>query len=149
MVTDVPTAPLLGSRFVRTGIGTVKLKPLLASPTTVTTMFPVVAPDGTGTTMLVMLQLLGVAATPLNLSVLLPCEEPKFEPEIVTIAPGIPEEGETLEITGVGAEPTVNGNALLTNPSNVVKTTGPVVAPVGTSRVTLVLEFQCVVDPTF
>jgi hypothetical protein len=38
----------------------------------VTITLPVVAPDGTGTVMLVVLQELGVAAVPLNLTVLLP-----------------------------------------------------------------------------
>src|SRR5256885_11850821 len=46
---------------------TVKLTPLLATPPTVTITLPVVAPVGTGATMLVALQLVGVAATPLNL----------------------------------------------------------------------------------
>jgi hypothetical protein len=48
------------------GMFTVKLTPLLATPPTVTTTLPVVAPDGTGATMLVALQLVGVAAVPLN-----------------------------------------------------------------------------------
>ena len=45
---------------------TVKLIPLLAAPPTVTTTFPLVAPAGTGTAMLVALQFVGVAAVPLN-----------------------------------------------------------------------------------
>jgi len=49
---------------------TVKLTPLLATPPTVTATFPVVAPVGTGATMLVALQPVGVAATPLNFTVL-------------------------------------------------------------------------------
>src|SRR5258708_2143041 len=40
---------------------TVKLIPLLATPDTVTTTLPVVAPAGTGATMLIALQLVGVA----------------------------------------------------------------------------------------
>ena len=39
------------------GVVTVKLTPLLATPPTVTSTFPVVAPVGTVTTMLVALQL--------------------------------------------------------------------------------------------
>jgi hypothetical protein len=50
----------------------VKLTPLLAAPATVTTTFPVVAPVGTGTTMEVAVQFVGVAAVPLNVRVLLP-----------------------------------------------------------------------------
>jgi len=37
---------------------------------------PLVAPVGTGTVMLVALQLVGVPATPLNVTVLVPCEAP-------------------------------------------------------------------------
>ena len=63
---------------------TVKLTPLLATPPTVTTTFPVVAPVGTGTTMLVGPHLVGVAAVPLNVTVLVPCVAPNFVPVIVT-----------------------------------------------------------------
>jgi hypothetical protein len=49
----------------------VKLKPLLCTPLTVTITLPVVAPAGTGATMLVALQLVGVAAAPLKVTVLL------------------------------------------------------------------------------
>jgi hypothetical protein len=51
---------------------TVKGRPLLAIPPTVTTTFPVVAPAGTGTSMLVALQLAGVPTVPLNVTVLVP-----------------------------------------------------------------------------
>lgn len=54
------------------GGSTVKLTPLLATPATVTTTLPVVAPAGTGATMLLALQLVGVAVVPLNVSLLLP-----------------------------------------------------------------------------
>ena len=46
---------------------------------------------GTGTTMLVALQLVGVAAVPLNFTVLVPCVAPKFVPVIVTDVPTGPE----------------------------------------------------------
>ena len=72
---------------------TVKLAPLLACPPTVTTTLPVVAPAGTGTTMLVALQLVGVATVPLNVTVLVPCVAPKFVPVIVTEVPTSPEVG--------------------------------------------------------
>ncbi len=49
---------------------TVKGDPLLACPPTVTTTFPVVAPAGTVTTMLVALQLTTVAIVALNVTVL-------------------------------------------------------------------------------
>jgi hypothetical protein len=51
---------------------TVKLAPLLATPFTVTTTLPLAAPEGTGATMLVALQLVGVAVVPLKVTVLLP-----------------------------------------------------------------------------
>jgi hypothetical protein len=74
IVTDVPTGPDVGFRLVMLGAGTVTVKttPLLATPPTVTTTFPVAAPFGTGATMLVALQLVGVVAIPLNLTVLVP-----------------------------------------------------------------------------
>jgi hypothetical protein len=73
IVTDVPTAPELGVRLVMLGgTSTVKLTPLLATPPTVTTTLPVAAPAGTGTAMLVALQLVGVADVPLKVIVLLP-----------------------------------------------------------------------------
>src|SRR5947199_227966 len=84
MVTDAPTAPEVGDRLVMLGVGsTVKLTPLLATLFTVTTTFPVLAPLGTGTTIEVVLQLVGVAAVPLNLTVLVPWVAPKPLPVIV------------------------------------------------------------------
>jgi hypothetical protein len=71
MVTKVPTPPELGDKVLIPGM-TVKLAPLLATLFTVTTTLPVVAPLGTRTTMLVALQLDGVAVVPLNLTVLVP-----------------------------------------------------------------------------
>ena len=80
---------------------TVKLTPLLATPDTVTTTFPVVAPLGTSATMDVALQLvIDVAVVPLKLTVLVPCVEPKLLPAIVTDVPTAPEMGERLVIEG-------------------------------------------------
>ena len=59
---------------------TVKVTPLLATLFTVTTTAPVVAPLGTGTTMLLALHVVGVATVPLNRTLLVPCVEPKLEP---------------------------------------------------------------------
>jgi hypothetical protein len=93
----------------------------------VTTTFPVVAPLGTGTTILVALQLVGVPAVPLNFTVLLPCVDPKVVPVIVTDAPTAPVVGDRLEIFGT----TVKLDPLLFTPlANT--TTFPVVAPLGT-----------------
>src|SRR5438445_7803368 len=84
------------------GTVTVKLTPLLATPPTVTTTFPVVAPAGTGAIMLVALQLVGVAAVPLNLTLLVPCVAPKFAPAIVTDVPINPDVGFKLVMLGAG-----------------------------------------------
>ena len=73
IVTDVPTAPEVGDRLVMLGVGrTVKLTPLLSTPLACTTTLPVMAPVGTGATIDVALQLVGVAAVPLKVTVLLP-----------------------------------------------------------------------------
>ncbi len=57
IVTDVPTAPDVGLTLVILGgVVTAKVTPLLGVPFTVTTTGPVVAPAGTGATMLVALQ---------------------------------------------------------------------------------------------
>ena len=74
IVTDAPTAPDVGERLVMLGAATmVNDEPLLATPLTVTTTFPVVAPAGTGATIDVALQLvIVVAVVPLNFTVLVP-----------------------------------------------------------------------------
>src|SRR5260370_35450955 len=96
----------LGVRLVMVGgTRTVKLTPLLADPPTVTTTLPVVAPVGTGTTMLVVFQLVGVALVPLNVMVLVPWGEPKFAPEIVTFEPTTPDVGLMLVNLGPEAPP--------------------------------------------
>src|SRR5580693_5630751 len=112
IVTEVPTTPDVGFRLVRLGGGggggdTVKGTALLASPPTVTTTLPVVAPPGTGTTMLVALQLVGVAARVLNVTVLVPWLAPKFVPAIVTAVPTTPDVGFTLVRLGGGGAPVV------------------------------------------
>jgi len=68
----------------------------------VTVTLPLVAPLGTGATMLVLLQLVGVAVVPLKLTVLVPCVAPKFVPAIVTAVPTGPEVGERLVMLGAG-----------------------------------------------
>ena len=73
---------------------------------------PVAAPLGTGTTMLVALQLVGVAAVPLNVTVLVPCDAPEFAPVMVTEVPMGPEVGLMLVILGPGFV-TVNATPLL------------------------------------
>lgn len=115
---------------------TVKGVALLGTPEAVTTTFPVVAPLGTGTTMLAVLQLVGVALVPLNVTVLDPCVAPKFVPVIVTRIPFAPEAGEMPVMLGTGR--TVKLRPLLGNPP-ASTTTFPEVAPVGTEVEMLVL----------
>jgi hypothetical protein len=119
---------------------TVKPLPLLATPETVTTTGPVVAPLGTGVTMVVALQLVGVALVPWNVIVFVPCDVPKFTPVIVTEVPAVPNVGDRPVMLGAAA--TLNATALLANPRTVT-TTGPVVAPFGTSA-TMLVEPQLV-----
>ena len=62
LAVSIATGPLVGDSVVMVGATvTVKGTPVLASALTVTTTLPVVAPAGTGTTMLVPDQLVGVA----------------------------------------------------------------------------------------
>jgi hypothetical protein len=102
---------------------TVKVIPFVAVPPTVTATFPVVAPGGTGTLMYVSFQCVGVAAVPLNVTVLFPWMGPKPVPWICTMLPTTPTFGETVLMAGVTAKPT----ALLTCPPTVT-TTFPVLA---------------------
>src|SRR5208282_6744142 len=103
---------------------------LLARPPSPTTPSPVAAPAGTGTTMLVPLQLVGVAATPPNETVLVPCVAPKFVAPIVTGVPTAPELGSRLVMFGAEMA-TVKLDPLLACPPTVT-TTFPVAAPAGT-----------------
>jgi hypothetical protein len=99
-VTEVPAGPPSGEIVAMLGAGmTMKFRPLLARPDTTTTTLPDVAPVGTGATILVELQLVGVAAVPLNVTVL-PWPPPKFVPAIVMDAAIPPELGERLVIAG-------------------------------------------------
>src|SRR5258706_9040450 len=116
IVTEAPASPDAGFTLVMLGAGAaeiVKFTPLLARPPTVTTTFPVVAPAGTSAAMPVALQLVGIAAVPLNLTVLLPCVAPKFAPVIVTEAPANPDVGFRLAMLGAGTAETVKFTPLL------------------------------------
>ena len=139
IVTDVSTAPLAGERLVMVGVGrTLNAVPLLATPPTVTTTLPVVALVGTGTTILVADQLVGVANVRLNLTILVPRVAPKLVPVIVTTVPTAPLVGERLVMVGGGAS-TVNAAPALGTPPTVT-TTLPVVAPAGTGTAMLVAD---------
>ena len=135
IVTDVPTTPEVDERPVMAGI-TPKGIPVLVWPFTVTVMFPVVAPPGTGVTTLVALQLDGELTMPLKLTVLVPCVAPKLDPEMVTDVPTGPEAGETLLRIGGRKKRTPLLTWVL-----MVTTTFPVVAPGGTG-VTILVSLQ-------
>jgi len=91
----------LVTETVAGGPVTVNATPLLAVPPTVTTTFPVVAPVGTFTTIVVAFQLVAVPPdTPLNVTVLVPWLAPKFAPLIVIDAPTCPVGGFTLVMLG-------------------------------------------------
>lgn len=138
IVTAVPTGPMVGERLVIAGgTVTVNVGALLARPPTVTTTLPVAAPAGTGTTMLVAVQLVGGAAVPLNVTVLEPLVAPKFDPAIVTAVPTGPLVGDRLVMAG--GTVTVNGSALLAVPPTVT-TTFPVAAPAGTGATMLAAD---------
>src|SRR5437899_690192 len=145
IVTDVPTAPEFGFRLVMFGADevTVKFTPLLMSPAQppplvalVTTTFPPAAPLGPCTTLFRSLQLVGVPAVPLKVTVLVPCVVPKFAPAIVTDVPTTPDVGFRLVMLG-GGEVTVKFIPLLATPPTVT-TTLPVDAPLGTGATMLV-----------
>jgi len=73
IVTEEPTAPEVVDKLEMLGVArTVKLTPLLVHALELTKTLPVVVPDGTMTVMLVALQLVGVAAVPLKVTVLVP-----------------------------------------------------------------------------
>ncbi len=104
IVTDVPHGPDVGLKLVMLGGGvSVKTTWLLptAPATTYTRSFPIGVPVGTGTEMLVALQLVGVVAGPLmNMTLLVPCVAPKFVPVIVTRVLAGPEVGFKAEMVG-------------------------------------------------
>jgi hypothetical protein len=108
---------------------------LLSTPLACTMRFPVVAPVGTVVVMLVAVQAVAVAVVPLNLTVLVPCVDPKLVPVMVTDAPTAPEVSERLVMPG--AETTVKLLPLLDAPDTVT-TTFPLVAPLGTVAAMLV-----------
>src|SRR5438128_11191664 len=101
MVTEVPTGPEVGDRLVMLGRAVaVKLTALLASAAALTTTLPVAAPLGTGATMLVALQLVGVAAVPLKLTVLRSGDRRVGVPGRVTEVPTGPEVSDRMVVVG-------------------------------------------------
>src|SRR5438309_10466388 len=136
MVTEVPTGPEVGDRrAVERRVGTVKLTALLARPAMVTSTLPVAAPLGTGATMLVALQLVGVAAVPLKVTELVQIGRASCRARMVTEVPTGPEVGDKLVM--LGGVVSVKLTALLARPATVTSTL-PVAAPLGTEATMLV-----------
>src|SRR5437763_1617508 len=106
----LPGWPDFGETFVTLGAEpppppeTVNGVPLLGTPATFTTRFPLVTFGGAATTMLVALQFTGVTVTPLNVTVLPAALAPNPLPAIVTTVPATPVAGE-IEST-IGTETT-------------------------------------------
>jgi hypothetical protein len=126
IVTDVPTTPDVGERPVMFG-ATAKFTPLLATPPTVTTTLPAAAPVGTGTMIDLAPQLVGAAAVPSKVTVLVPWLAPKLVPVMVIVAPTAPFVGEIPVTFGT----TVKPFPLLGSPP-IVTSTFPLVAAGGT-----------------
>jgi len=114
---------------------TVKVTPLLVVPPATIVTEPVVAPAGTGTTMLESLQLVGVATVPLNFTTLVPCGMPNPEPEIATAVLTVPEVGESEEMFGGG----ITEKLTEFEAPPCVTIAGPVVAVAGTGTTICVL----------
>src|SRR5262249_19037585 len=115
IVTRTPVEADAGDIDVIVGAGTtVKLTPLLLVLPELTTIFPVVAPEGTKAIMLLVVQLVTVALVPLNVTTLEPWVALKLEPVMVTEAPGAPVVGDKAEI--VGAPMTENATPLESPP---------------------------------
>jgi len=98
-------AELVCTKEIADTAPTVKFTPLLGTALTVTTTLPVVAPVGTGTTMLLAVQEPGVAVVPLKVTLPLPWVEPKFAPVMVTEVPTGPDVGLRLAMLGAGVPP--------------------------------------------
>ena len=111
MVIWVPTGPLAGVKSVMFGVapftvkfGVARLIVLAVPPAVMTVIGPVVADAGTVATMELLLQVVGTAVTPLNLTLPPDCVAPKLVPEIVTEVPTVPLVGLNPVMLGAGAE---------------------------------------------
>jgi hypothetical protein len=98
---------------------------------TVTGAEPVV-PTGTDVVILVLVLLVTTAVVPLKLTILFAGVALKFVPVIVTLVPGMPEEGEKEVMVGAKPQRTVKLDALVPVLPATVTVIVPVVAPVGT-----------------
>src|SRR6266481_1203279 len=128
ITTDVPGSPAFGLRLPIVGRSTVKGAPALCNPRLLTITLPLFAEAGTTTAILVSLQLLMLADCPLILTV------PWFAPKLVPVT--------VIEVVGsalAGVRPVITGWSTLKpialdGPVALVTTTGPEIAPSGTSQ---------------
>jgi hypothetical protein len=136
MVTAVLTAPLMGLNPVMVGVGnTVKIDPeVMVTPFTVMDIAPVVAPAGTAVVIVVVVNELTDAVTPLKdtVGVVL-----KFVPVMVTIAPSAPLVG--LKPLTVGVDRITKLLVLKMVTPLTVTEIFPEVAPGGTKAVMLLV----------
>jgi hypothetical protein len=100
MMTVVPTEPVDGDKLVMMGVMMKLVGDVAVRPATVTLIGPVVAPSGTDVTISVIVELMTAAGVPLKLTVLLTGAGSKSLPEIVTVVPTVPLDGEKLLMTG-------------------------------------------------
>jgi hypothetical protein len=140
IVTVALNAPLVGVKAVIVGVGnTVKfVVPVIVTPLTKIEIGPVIAPAGIVAVMLVDVDAITLAITPLKETVLFEGVVLKLVPEMVTVAPSAPLEG--LKLVIVGAGNTVKFVVLVTVTPLLVNVILPVVAPAGTVVVMLVAE---------
>lgn len=138
MITVALAAPLVGAKAVIVGVGnTVKfVEPVIVTPLTEIEIGPVIAPAGIIAVMLVGVDAITSAITPLNETVLFEAVVLKLVPEMVTLAPMAPLEGLKLVIVGDGN--IVKFVVLVTVTPLIVNAILPVVAPAGTVVVMLV-----------
>jgi len=139
MLTTAPGAPLSGVKLTIDGVGKIEKLPVLiiVTPLVVTETGPVEVPAGTVRVMVVAVEAVTVAATPLKDTALFVGVVLKFVPLIVMVAPTAPEEGLRLVMVGLGN--TVKSAELVIVMPFTLTEILPVVAPVGTMAVILVL----------
>lgn len=139
MITFAPTAPLAGLNPVMVGAGkTVKFEALkTVIPFTVREINPVPAPTGTDVVILLVVDAVTRAVTPLNRITLLALMVLKLFPEMVMVAPTAAAAGLNPVMLGVGN--TVKSSMLVTVTPLTVTVIFPVVAPAGTVVVKLVV----------
>ena len=140
IVTDVPTGPLAGVRLVTLGAVAGDGERMRVARDAADRDDDVAGrrASGTGTTMLVADQLVGVAVVPLNVTVLVPFVDPKFAPAIVTDVPPVRSSASGSSRSAPRGHREASARCSPAPPT--VTTTLPVVAPAGTGTTMLVAD---------